>query len=178
MDSSRHVVLTGPMGVGKTTVGKLVAARLGLRFVDSDELVEVTEHTTARRVAAIHGVPYLHRVEARLVAAAIAADRPCVIAAAASVGDRPDLLGTILGAGHLLFLLSGDPAELAARSDADRHRRPLAVRDAVRLGAAREELVRGMGGFVVDTRGSSAAATADVIVAAVLAAGVPGGATR
>ena len=32
-----HVVLIGMMGTGKTTVGLLVAERLGRRFLDSDE---------------------------------------------------------------------------------------------------------------------------------------------
>ena len=35
----RRIVLTGFMGSGKTTVGPLVAARLGWRFVDADDLI-------------------------------------------------------------------------------------------------------------------------------------------
>ncbi len=35
----RHLVLVGLMGVGKTTVGKGCAARLGRAFVDTDDLV-------------------------------------------------------------------------------------------------------------------------------------------
>ncbi len=37
--TSRHLVLVGLMGVGKTTVGRLCATRLDRAFVDTDELV-------------------------------------------------------------------------------------------------------------------------------------------
>ena len=36
----RNLVLTGFMGTGKTTVGRILAERLGLEFVDTDELIE------------------------------------------------------------------------------------------------------------------------------------------
>ena len=39
MSSSSAVVLVGPMGVGKTTVGKKLAKTLGLPFVDTDALI-------------------------------------------------------------------------------------------------------------------------------------------
>ncbi|HEU4813839.1 MAG TPA: shikimate kinase [Xanthomonadaceae bacterium] len=46
MDSASNLVLVGPMGAGKTSIGKRVADRLGLAFVDSDR--EVEAHTGAR----------------------------------------------------------------------------------------------------------------------------------
>ena len=38
--SSQNVFLIGPMGVGKTTIGKMLAKELGLQFIDTDEEVE------------------------------------------------------------------------------------------------------------------------------------------
>ena len=38
--SPRRIVLTGFMGSGKTTVGPLLAARLGWKFIDADDVIE------------------------------------------------------------------------------------------------------------------------------------------
>ena len=40
MKSSSSLFLVGPMGVGKTTIGKVLAESLGLEFVDSDREIE------------------------------------------------------------------------------------------------------------------------------------------
>ena len=40
MNPARNVVLVGPMGAGKTSIGKRLAARLGLSFVDCDQRLE------------------------------------------------------------------------------------------------------------------------------------------
>ncbi|MEX2488122.1 MAG: shikimate kinase, partial [Pseudomonadales bacterium] len=39
-DRSRNIFLIGPMGVGKTTIGKMLAAELSLTFYDSDHEIE------------------------------------------------------------------------------------------------------------------------------------------
>ena len=48
--SERHIVLVGLMGAGKTTVGRVLAARLGRRLVDSDELIEARTGRTVRQI--------------------------------------------------------------------------------------------------------------------------------
>ncbi len=48
--AARHVVLVGLMGSGKTTVGRLLAARLGRPLVDSDAVIEGTTGRTVREI--------------------------------------------------------------------------------------------------------------------------------
>lgn len=42
MNYSGNVFLVGPMGVGKTTIGKVLAEQLGLQFFDSDQEIEAS----------------------------------------------------------------------------------------------------------------------------------------
>lgn len=53
--SPRRIVLTGFMGSGKSTVGPLLASRLGWRFVDVDVVIETEAGTTIARLFTQHG---------------------------------------------------------------------------------------------------------------------------
>ena len=57
----RRIVLTGFMGSGKTTVGPLVAARLGWRFVDVDDVIEAEAGATIAELFTRHGESRLPR---------------------------------------------------------------------------------------------------------------------
>ena len=52
---SHRIVLTGFMGSGKTTVGSLVAARLGWKFLDVDDVIEAEAGITIAEIFARHG---------------------------------------------------------------------------------------------------------------------------
>ena len=51
------IVLVGFMGAGKTTVGTLLAARLGLPFTDSDHVIEQSAGRPIRQIFAEDGEP-------------------------------------------------------------------------------------------------------------------------
>lgn len=59
----KHVVLVGMMGVGKTTIGRLVAQRLHRPFVDIDALIEATEGQPISSIFATKGEPYFRQRE-------------------------------------------------------------------------------------------------------------------
>ena len=56
---ARSIVLVGMMGAGKSTIGRRLAARLGLRFMDADVEIEVAHAgMTIPEIFATHGEPY------------------------------------------------------------------------------------------------------------------------
>ena len=68
------VTLTGFMGTGKTTVGRLLADRLHKPFVDTDARIEQVEGCSVAAIFATKGEPYFRTLERRVVAAAVAED--------------------------------------------------------------------------------------------------------
>lgn len=78
MDDRPNVILTGFMGTGKTTVGRLVADRLGYEFVDTDEIIEQA-HGPIRELFVEQGEAMFREIE-RGVAARLATRRGLVIA--------------------------------------------------------------------------------------------------
>lgn len=64
----RSIVLVGIMGCGKSTVGKRLAHRLGLDFVDADSEIERAANMTVSEIFANHGEPYFRSGEERVIA--------------------------------------------------------------------------------------------------------------
>jgi shikimate kinase len=127
------VVLVGMMGSGKTSVGRAVAARLGVAFVDSDEQIERRTGRTVREIFESEGEPAFRRLESEALAAAVGGEEPCVIAAAGGVVLDPANRDLLRRSGTVVWLRAR-PEVLAARvSDGDH--RPLLGDDA--LGALR-----------------------------------------
>ena len=65
--NGRSVVLVGLMGAGKTTVGRRLAARLGLPFIDVDAEIEHVSQMTVPEIFARHGEPYFRDGEKRVI---------------------------------------------------------------------------------------------------------------
>src|ERR1700754_1739337 len=65
----RSVVLVGMMGAGKSTIGRRLAARLRLPFLDADHEIEAAHAgMTIAEIFATHGEPYFRDGEARVIA--------------------------------------------------------------------------------------------------------------
>jgi shikimate kinase len=65
---ARSVVLVGMMGAGKSSIGRRLAARLGITFVDADSEIESAAGMTIAEIFAKHGEPYFRAGEARVIA--------------------------------------------------------------------------------------------------------------
>ncbi len=141
-----HVVVTGPMAVGKSTTAAAVAEELGWPLRDSDADIEALFGVTGGAIATERSVAELHRLEAAVLLGALAAERPSVIAAAASVVDDPLCLDA-LARRALVVVLDATVDELMARIPTGGHRRTM---------------TRGEVEDLVTRRGASFAAVADV----------------
>jgi shikimate kinase len=64
----RSIVLVGMMGAGKSSVGRRLAGRLGIPFVDADAEIEAAAGMTIPEIFAKHGEPYFRAGEARVIA--------------------------------------------------------------------------------------------------------------
>jgi len=64
----RSIVLVGMMGAGKSSVGRRLAARLGLVFVDADSEIEAAAGMSIADIFAAHGEAYFRSGEARVIA--------------------------------------------------------------------------------------------------------------
>jgi len=65
---SRSVVLIGMMGAGKSSIGRRLAARLGIPFVDADSEIENAAGMTIPEIFEKHGEAYFRAGEARVIA--------------------------------------------------------------------------------------------------------------
>src|SRR5579862_2059821 len=63
----RTVVMVGMMGAGKSSVGRRLAARLGLPFVDADTEIEQAANATINEIFERHGEPYFRDGERRVI---------------------------------------------------------------------------------------------------------------
>ncbi len=67
-NTRRSIVLIGMMGVGKSSVGRRLASRLGLDFVDADDEIEAAANMTIAEIFEQYGEDYFRDGERRVIA--------------------------------------------------------------------------------------------------------------
>lgn len=68
LDLDRPIVMVGLMGAGKTSVGRALARKLGVPFVDSDKEIEAAAGCSVVDIFAMYGEAEFRRVEQRIIA--------------------------------------------------------------------------------------------------------------
>ncbi len=123
MAKARNIILCGFMGTGKTTVGKLVAARLGWQFVDTDQFIEARCGKSVSAIFAEEGEAAFRAMERELCSQIAEGWRGYVIATGGGMVLDPINRELLKRAGCLICLdLS---AEELARRLAGKTDRPL-----------------------------------------------------
>lgn len=133
----RSIVLVGLMGAGKTTVGRRLAARLGLPFVDADAEVEAAAGLPIPEIFATHGEAAFRDGE-RKVIARLLQDGPQVLATGGGAFMDADTRARIAARGISVWLKAD--LDVLMRRVGRRSNRPLLKADDPR--AVMEGLMR------------------------------------
>ncbi|MGO9434510.1 MAG: shikimate kinase [Terracidiphilus sp.] len=121
----RRIVLTGFMGSGKTTVGPLVAARLGWRFVDVDDVIEAEAAARIAEVFARDGEDSFRDREHAAIARLIGTE-DLVLALGGGAIERAETRESLLKTpGTLLIHLEVDLATTLDRCRGTERSRPV-----------------------------------------------------
>lgn len=113
------LVLVGPPGAGKSTVGRLVAAALGVDFLDTDTIVEERAGKSVADIFIEDGEPAFRALEKAAVADALAAFDGVLALGGGAVLDA-DTRAAL--AGHRVVLLDVGLADAARRVGLNRDR--------------------------------------------------------
>jgi shikimate kinase len=143
-DPSRRVFLIGFMGAGKTSVGRVLAQRLGWRFHDLDDVIEAQEGRSVAAIFAESGEPAFRQAERLALRSLLQEDRSgadLVIALGGGTFVQPENRNLIEQAMGTTVLLEAPLEELRRRCNAESRIRPLAQQEArfAELFAARRQ---------------------------------------
>ena len=150
---NKNVYLVGLMGAGKTTLGRALARRLDLQFIDSDREIEARTGVSIPTIFEIEGEEGFRKREARVIGE-LAQKSGQVVATGGGAVLRPENRRAMRASG-LVFFLNVPPRVLWERTRHDRNRPLLQVPDPLgrlqQLSAEREPYYREIADLVVES---------------------------
>lgn len=157
MNKVQRVVLVGPMGAGKTTIGRFVANEIGFDYLDSDAEIERVTGADIPWIFDIEGEEGFRRRESAMISSLLGRDG-VLIATGGGAILKPENRHAIKENAYVVYLKTGVEAQLQ-RTRKDR-RRPLLQTDdprAVleRLAQERNPLYDEVAHWIADTDGRS-----------------------
>lgn len=142
------VVLVGFMGAGKTTVGRIIADRLGQPFADSDVLIEQRLGRSVRDVFATEGEAFFRQLESAAVTDLVRGP-PAVIALGGGAVEHPRTRAALRHAWVVYLRVSY--GEAMSRIEGDEFRPMLGRPDLDDVYKRRQPLYEDISVFIVDT---------------------------
>jgi shikimate kinase len=158
--------LVGLPGSGKTTVGRQLARRLKLRFVDSDQAIESRLGCSIREFFEREGEPRFRDIEVEVIEA-LTLDHDCVVSTGGGAVLREENRRNLRERGRVVYLKS-TPEELFRRLRHDTNRPLLQVSDPMsrlrELFEYRDPLYTQVAHFVLETGRPSVSSLVNMIV--------------
>lgn len=163
-----HIALLGLRGAGKSTVGPLLAERLGVRFVELDTQIEAATGLQIGEIFLMHGEDYYRRHERLALDQLLADGDPCVVAVGGGLVVEPTSFALLRAQARTVWLKAA-PADHWQRVLAQGDTRPMANNDRAfadlrRILADREQFYR-LADVAVETSGQTIAQVVDELVA-------------
>jgi XRE family aerobic/anaerobic benzoate catabolism transcriptional regulator len=163
------VALLGLRGAGKTTIGRRLARRLRVRFVELDRRIEEAAQLTLTELFPLHGEQYYRKLELDTLRALLAEATPSVLATGGGIVTSPESFALLRRSATTVWLRAR-PEDHWNRVVRQGDRRPMAdhpqaMADLRALLASREPLYA-MADHVIDTSGASTGRVVDAVVTA------------
>ena len=121
----RRIVLTGFMGSGKSTVGPLVARRLGWSFLDADDVIEAEEGVTIAEIFARHGEAHFRDQEFAAISRLATRDSLVLALGGGAIEHAATRELLLRAPGIMLVHLEVELATTLARCRGTEHIRPI-----------------------------------------------------
>lgn len=161
------LALVGLRGAGKSSIGTAAAERLGVPFVELDELIVREAQMTLSTIFEIHGERYYRGLEREVLRRLLASDQAMILATGGSIVTDAETWGLLRSRARTLWL-KASPTEhwsrVVAQGDVRPMRdRPRAMNELQALLARRKPLYE-MAESIVDTEGRSPEQVVDSVV--------------
>ena len=117
-----NIFLTGFMGSGKTTIGRMAARSIGFTFYDIDEIIETQTGKVIPDIFRLDGEPFFRAME-RQILEALAQKKNVVVSLGGGTLIYPENIATVKSSGILIYL-SAEPEEIWERVKST-NKRPL-----------------------------------------------------
>ena len=124
-DAPRMIALLGLRGAGKTTIGKQLARRMRLPFVELDRRIEKAADMSLGELFSLYGEEYYRRLERDTLARVLAEQRPMVLATGGGIVASPETYA-ILKKSAVTVWLRASPEDHWNRVVSQGDRRPMA----------------------------------------------------
>lgn len=167
MKGKRNIFLVGPMGAGKTTIGKQLAQNLHLEFVDSDQEIEARTGAAIDWIFDLEGEDGFRKREKAIIAE-LTQRQGIVLATGGGAIIEPENRTFLAGRGIVVYLETSIEQQLE-RTRRDKRRPLLQSSDdpeatLVELHKSRDKLYREIADIVVATNENSIKSVANKIV--------------
>jgi len=110
----KNIILVGFMGTGKTVVGKIVAEKLKMQFIDTDKIIEEKEKDRIPRIFQVKGEEYFREVEEKVVEE-VSKKENCVISAGGGAIIREKNFNNLKRNG-IIICLEAEPSIILLRT--------------------------------------------------------------